>query len=270
MATLVIRPGAIGDCLLSFPAIQHLRPDEVWLPSSVCGLYSGAPTMSIAATGLDRLGIMDAPETLNLLRRFDRIESWYGANRMDFRNYAAQARLPIRFHTALPPERGEVHAVDFYLRQVSSPIGAAPQLPFRSAPRNSVVIHPFSGSPRKNWPLESYLAVADRLTGKVDIEWSAGPQEELSDATRFSSLPELAMWLSGARLYIGNDSGISHLAASLGVPVLALFTATSPAIWAPRGRVEVLSGLRLNVDEVIDTALTMLDANTRARAQGQS
>jgi ADP-heptose:LPS heptosyltransferase len=52
---------------------------------------------------------------------------------------------------------------------------------------------------------------------------------------RIENLYELACWLASARLYIGNDSGITHLAAAVGTPVLALFGPTDPDVWAPRG-----------------------------------
>jgi ADP-heptose:LPS heptosyltransferase len=50
---------------------------------------------------------------------------------------------------------------------------------------------------------------------------------------RFESLLELAEWMAGARLYIGNDSGITHLAAAVGTPVIAIFGPSDPRIWAP-------------------------------------
>jgi len=49
------------------------------------------------------------------------------------------------------------------------------------------------------------------------------------------NLYELACWLGRARLYVGNDSGITHLAAAAGAPVLALFGPTDPSVWVPRG-----------------------------------
>ena len=52
---------------------------------------------------------------------------------------------------------------------------------------------------------------------------------------RFDDLYKLACWLAGAKVYIGNDSGPTHLAAAVGTPVIALFGPTDPAIWAPRG-----------------------------------
>jgi ADP-heptose:LPS heptosyltransferase len=52
---------------------------------------------------------------------------------------------------------------------------------------------------------------------------------------RFDDLYELACWLATARIYIGSDSGPTHLAAAVGTPVVALFGPSDPAVWAPRG-----------------------------------
>jgi ADP-heptose:LPS heptosyltransferase len=122
------------------------------------------------------------------------------------------------------------------------------------------VIHPFSGSPRKNWPLTRYRELAARLHSR--IEWTAGPEEALEEAIRFENLAELAAWLGCARLYIGNDSGITHVAAATGVKTLALFGPSSSDIWAPRGgNVMVLrsnSLEALDVDEVLAAASLLL------------
>jgi ADP-heptose:LPS heptosyltransferase len=67
------------------------------------------------------------------------------------------------------------------------------------------------------------------------VRWCAGPEEDLPGAVRIEDLYELGCWLRRARLYIGNDSGISHLAAAVGTPVVAMFGPTDPAVWAPRG-----------------------------------
>jgi ADP-heptose:LPS heptosyltransferase len=117
-------------------------------------------------------------------------------------------------------------------------------------------LHPGSGSDRKNWPKEDFLEVAEgafrrwRLPSTVLL----GPAEQGQRAfwneaggpflSVKEGLPilELARRLSRAALYVGNDSGITHLAAAVGIPVVALFGPTDPARWAPRGgRVEVLA-----------------------------
>jgi ADP-heptose:LPS heptosyltransferase len=69
----------------------------------------------------------------------------------------------------------------------------------------------------------------------MPVEWCVGPEDELPGARRFEDLYDLACWLASARIYIGNDSGPTHLAAAVGTPVVALFGPSDPAVWAPRG-----------------------------------
>jgi len=243
MRRLIVRPGAIGDLILALPAIEALAEGydaEVWVaPQNVPLVRCGARVRSIAESGLDWLGIPDReppPPVLDRLRGFDSIVSWYGTNRPEFR--AAVAGLPFRFLDAMPS--GGSHAADFCLRQATG--CEAHAVPRIACPRRNggfVAIHPFSGSARKNWPLERYRELARRLAWPV--QWFAGPEEELEGAVRIADLYELACRLACARLYIGNDSGITHLAAAVGTPVVALFGPTDPAVWGPRGeRVEIV------------------------------
>ena len=289
MRRLIIRPGATGDCILALPAMERLRADftEVWVASRNVPLIRFADRVrAIASTGLDLLGIPGVEPPVGLLDRlaaFDSIVSWYGTNRAEFR--AAVTGLPFEFLPAMPDECAGVHAADFYLRQVGGEGPAIPRIACNGAAGDYVVIHPFSGSARKNWPLDRYRELARELVitapfgrgsarppavdwrarrqgcrrcrpggllhdteprpkGAV-VRWCAGPEEALDGAVRIEDLYELACWLSGARLYIGNDSGITHLAAAAGAPVVALFGPTDPAIWAPRGeRVRVVATAR--------------------------
>jgi heptosyltransferase-3 len=257
---LLIRPGAIGDSILSLPALEYLRSEytEVWVRSEVAPLIRFADRVrSIASTGLDRMGLdgVDPPaELLTQLRSFDSIVSWYGSNRDEFRAQMGQLGVPIQFLDALPPAGENIHAADFFLKQAGCCGIAVPRILCPPAPAGDfAVIHPFSGSPRKNWPLERYCELARRL--EMPVRWCAGPEEQLENAVRMDNLYELACWLRTARLYIGNDSGITHLAAAAGVSVVAIFGPTDPAVWAPRGeRVRVISGNLgdISVDQVLE------------------
>ena len=262
---LIIRPGGIGDCILSLSAMEHLRVEttEVWVPSSVVPLIRWTEARAIASTGIDLLGLpgVEPPSGLmTRLRKFDSIVSWYGTNRAEFREHARSLGLPFQFLDALPkldalPEPGtKMHAADFFLRQAGGRGLAVPRIECQGRARaDFAVIHPFSGSARKNWPLERYREVATRLG--MPVRWSAGPEEGLDDAVRFENLYDLACWLATARVYIGNDSGITHLAAAAGTPVVAIFGPTDPAIWGPRGeRVRLVSGRldEISVDAVLD------------------
>jgi hypothetical protein len=235
---LAIRPGAIGDFIVSLPALESLKTGylEIWTASPNVPLARFADlSRPIAGTGLDLVGVADPPPSLwDRLRSFDSIVSWYGANRPEFRE--AVAHLPFTFHDALP-KAGSIHAADFYLQQVGGEPGGIPRLHCEVPREDFAVIHPFSGSPKKNWPLEKFQAMADRLSRAMPVRWCSGEDDPpLSDAVRIPDLWDLACWLARARLYIGNDSGITHLAAAVGAPVLALFgPASDPAVWAPRG-----------------------------------
>ncbi len=211
---------------------------EVWIPKSVAPLVQFTQQVyTLASTGIDLMGVGELlvnPALAARLRSFDHIVSWYGANRPEFRAAMNAVGVPCDFHPALPPFGYCGHATDFYSKQVGAPVGPEPGIETKSiAERQSVVIHPFSGGRRKNWPLQQFGELASALPLKV--EWCAGPEEALPSAQRFDDLDELANWLAGARLYIGNDSGITHLAAAVGVPVLAFFLTTEPEVWAPRG-----------------------------------
>jgi heptosyltransferase-3 len=210
---LLIRPGAIGDVILSLPALEAARADytEVWAPRVVLPLIRFANrTQAIADSGLDLIGVVETAKC-NALDTFDEIYSWYGTNRPEFRE--AVSHLPFRFFPAQSlPE-------------------TAPRIEVPAAERQEfTIVHPYSSSPKKNWPIENFQEVASKLNR---VEWC--------EPGRIDDLYELACWISTARLYIGNDSGISHLAAAVGTPVIAIFVSTDPRIWAPRGdRVSVL------------------------------
>lgn len=105
-----------------------------------------------------------------------------------------------------------------------------------------IIIHPGSGSKKKNWPLENFLAVGEHLRQRgKPFAWVLGPAEQrlqLPPGGRVlppTSLVNLASELARAALYIGNDSGITHLAAAAGCPTVAVFGSTDPRIWRPLG-----------------------------------
>jgi heptosyltransferase-3 len=271
MRRLLIRPGAIGDCILSLPALAHLRTDntEVWVPSAVVPLVQFAQSVvPLLSTGINLVGVGNLEPSDSFrskLQGFDEVVSWYGTNRPEFRLALESFGVPCRFYQALPPADYRGHAADFFAQQVGAMPPLLPQIIVDGAVlRDSVAIHPFSGSVRKNWPLSSYLQLASFLP--YPVEWTVGPEEELPQAVRFSNLLDLARWIRGARLYIGNDSGITHLAAATGVPTLTLFGPTAPEVWAPRGEnVTVLKHnpiTKLEIETVLRVAMRLLAADS--------
>lgn len=235
---LIIRPGAIGDTILGFPALEHLLSGytEIWVRSEIVPLVRFADRVRpIPATGIDLLGIPDieAPQALTReLASFREIVSWYGANRPDFRKALGSFCKNTTFFAALPAG-GNEHAADFFMKQAGGPLPAIPKVEVGPVPkRGTVVVHPYSGSMGKNWPYERFR----ELEKWYPVEWAAGP-----GGVRFENLLELAEWIAGADVFVGNDSGITHLAAATGTPVVALFGPTDSTVWGPRGaRVSVV------------------------------
>ena len=90
MRRLLVRPGAIGDCILSLPALEYLAADytELWISSPVVPLIHFADAVrALSSTGLDLVGVgdleMPAP-LMEKLQSFDSVVSWYGTNRPEF------------------------------------------------------------------------------------------------------------------------------------------------------------------------------------------
>ena len=123
------------------------------------------------------------------------------------------------------------------------------------------VVHPGSGGESKRWPLANFLEIVRRLadrgmpgvlvTGEAEEEPSvSGPLEEggLPPGWTWLSRPALsglAGLLAEASFYLGNDSGVTHLAAACGAKVLALFREDLAPAWRPFGRVRVLAARTL-------------------------
>jgi len=181
------------------------------------------------------------------------------------------------------PKGRKLHVIDHMLSVLSSmgipPGGSIPRIllleedrqfaeawlrhrdAYEGVGKGLVALHPGSGSRNKLWPMEKFLDLAGRITG--DLRFNTilfiGPAEReylgsgLEGMRSVSpiwaeDLPliHVASLLDRCRCYIGNDSGMTHLAAAVGIPTIALFGPTDPKIWGPRG--ERVAILRKNLD----------------------
>jgi len=177
------------------------------------------------------------------------------------------------------PPAGGPHA-SLWLAEALAPLGIharrdAPPLLFTETEREEaealtsgmpdgfLAVHPGSGSRAKNWPFDRFVEVARRLSPGRPWLLVLGPAEDgffpPPEARLARGLPlrTLGAVLARAGLFLGNDSGVSHLAAACGTRTLALFGPTDPAQWAPVGRaVRTLRATSrrigdLDVDEVV-------------------
>jgi ADP-heptose:LPS heptosyltransferase len=220
------------------------------------------------------------------------------------------ARLGIPHVTGVTPlrpgELGDGHAAERLLRPVAHGLGAdlalhlmPKRLPdddlicVASRPdsgknvRPHVVVHPGSGGAEKRWPPTAFVQLVRRLVRRagVDVVLLGGPADTatiaeidagLSDTPHRwlidRPLPEIMGWMIDAWLYVGNDSGLGHLAARA-CPTLVLFGPTEPSVWRPLGtNVSVLRAPRgdladLSVDDVWAHVAGLLTAEVPAIAE---
>ncbi|HOT49693.1 MAG TPA: glycosyltransferase family 9 protein [Candidatus Hydrogenedentes bacterium] len=257
MNTLIVHTGGLGDFLLACPAMAALadegpiellgRPERLAL--AVEGGIAAA-AHDIETSGFDSLFSVSNSIIQEFLVRFDRCIVWMRDDGTLEHAIRACGLDDVRCIPGLPPGDWSAHASAYY----SMALGFRNLPPFRprvAATREyDIVIHPGSGGRNKNWPWERFKMLADALAERGrEVVWCLGPAEEqgpwnaASPLLRPATPMELARHLAGAALYIGNDSGVTHLAAVVGVPVVAIFGPTDPAIWAPQGtNVHVVKG----------------------------
>ncbi len=154
------------------------------------------------------------------------------------------------FFNPLPPADFPEHITAWHRQQLAA-LALTPSPPplARLNPDGPILIHPGSGGIAKCWPRENFLALGHTLKrngllptfilGEAEQErWGAKYVQELQ--SEFSwylhmGLYELAEKISRARLFLGNDSGVTHLAALTGVPVITLFGPSNDIQWRPVG-----------------------------------
>ncbi len=129
-----------------------------------------------------------------------------------------------------------------------------------------VVLHPGSGGKKKCWMVERFLGLARRIVRESDLvptilwgpaddgvrqEFHAGlVGEERYPSVEHKPLAEVARLLGRAKAFVGNDSGVTHLAARR-CPTVALFGPTDPAVWRPLGpRVKVIAAENGLLEEI--------------------
>ncbi|HPO17446.1 MAG TPA: glycosyltransferase family 9 protein [Candidatus Hydrogenedentes bacterium] len=263
MRTLIVHTGGIGDFLLTCPAIAWLAQEGpielLGYPERLGLAVEGG--LAERAHSLDQAGfssVFSSPsERLRrFLTPFQRAIVWMRDTGEINAALQACGLEDIRCFPGVPPEDWEQHASAYYLRCIGGPevfdwkLEIRPIRPIRPILQSTIVIHPGSGGKQKNWPLEHFKIVAESLLQrKHPVQWCVGPAEENwevppgPERLHASSLVELAHILQRTALYIGNDSGITHLAAAVGCRTVAIFGPTNPKVWGPRGtHVRIVQG----------------------------
>ena len=246
----VIRLRSLGDCVLTTPALALLnahRPDlkiTVIVEPRFAAVFEGNPDV-------DDLSSTAVPADL-ALNLHGGTRSMLMAAKAKFRAGFAHHRYSF-IYTHKIPKAQQILGVD---RRVHTAEHVASAMFWLGVPRTEIprarlsavspdlpsyaVIHPFASAPDKTWPADRFLAVARHLREKsgLDPVFVAGPDDDAAAFSAFrvwrnAPLTQVKSLMSGAQLFIGNDSGPAHMAAAFGVPVVAVFGASDPVTWAP-------------------------------------
>jgi ADP-heptose:LPS heptosyltransferase len=177
--------------------------------------------------------------------------------------------IPIN---SFPPWDRKVHVTDHLLNQFTllgmPSSGSTPRLHLNESDREwatdfwksngvapeeqsrMIILHPGSGSKKKVWPLDRFVNLArtlqDRSGSKILIILGPAEGPEVQRAfegtrpTEFImakglTLLQLGSVMEGCWFYVGNDSGVSHMAAALGLPTIVIFGPTDQRVWSPKG-----------------------------------
>lgn len=249
--TLVIHTGGIGDLILAVPALACLSKEG---PLELAG-YKDRLQLLVAsglaqeAHSLDTIGFgsvySEPSERLrDFLTRFQRVIVWMNDDGTILHSLEECGVSDLEIFAGLPPTDWSEHASQYYLRCLGYEDEGVPSLELETSEsgRHDVIIHPGSGGRSKNWPLKNFHEVSSKLIELGhSVEWCIGPGEEEISLNEEQSLlciytlVELGQILASANLYIGNDSGITHLAAAVGCPTIGIFGPTDPQVWGPKG-----------------------------------
>ena len=263
---LVLRGGALGDLILTLPVLGEIRKSYPDANVVLLGIF---PQARLAAPEfVDRVERLDAPDWSPLF--VDGPLPQFVRNRLDgfdlavcflsdpdavmARNLAAAGVKQVV--ASSNRIRSDVHAV-FQLAEVLGQLGLTlrdpvPKLAVGSqlARSSRLGFHLGSGSPQKNWPIDHWIELTQRLDGffgdflllggeaddKVVREFRARSSLQRLGTLLNASLADLCEALCGCTVFVGHDTGVTHLAAAVGTPTVALFGPTNPKVWAPLGQ----------------------------------
>jgi heptosyltransferase III len=284
----VVRLRSLGDCVLTTPALEILKRARqdvrvaVVVEDRFRAVFEGNPDIDVLfSPGVRPLRKWRPDLCLDLHGGTvsARLTALSGARwRAGFAHYRWRAIYNVRIPRAqqILGEDRTVHTAEhlasamFYLGAPRVEIPRARLFadpPPAAAPY--AVIHPIASQPDKTWPAECFRNAARWLREVMDLQavFIGGAADDLTPFHEFRTLSgaplaDIKSLLRGASLFLGNDSGPAHMAAAFGVPVVAIFGSSDPAVWHPwRTPSEVIrnaAGIRSVTGQQVRAALERL------------
>lgn len=255
MRIFVYRPGAIGDTILTVPALAALRHRYPGCELTYAGNSAMLPLLPV-----EHSLSADDPRLLPL---FHEPPSPWPETDLHIVFARQPAGLPGIQRDPLDAVSRGAHVADWLAEAVDPGFeDRVPRLDVPAGQGSPLVIHPGAGSPSKRWPTQRFVALAKELGSPLAVvRGPADPESPVAmEHQLWHDLPlsALASKLKGSGLFIGNDSGITHLAAALRVPTIAVHVSTEPSIWGIRGaHTRRLSG-DVSINEAVAAAEDLL------------
>ncbi len=303
---LVVRGGAIGDFVLTLPVFAALRAQFPRARIEVLG-YQHITQMARLGGMVDATRSIEARPMAYFFARkgdldfdlstyfagFDIIISYlYDPDSIFRDNIGRISRAQFIQGPHRPDDIAGEHAAKSLLKPLERlaifdadprPVLSLPPARSPSAER-LLALHPGSGSDRKNWPEPRWAELIVRLVESTSLrlllvggEAEEGRLGRLSghapagrlEVARNLPLEDLAMKLRGCDAFVGHDSGITHLAAAVGLPGLALWGPTVESVWRPASdRFSILrspGGIEgIRVEDVLNATLGLLSEQRTA------
>ncbi len=272
MKQLIVFFGAIGDTILFAPAIQKLSrnvdisvvgyPERMVLLKKVGWVEKIYDADTI---DFDSFFSEPSPKLFDFITKFDAIY-FFIRDGKKLEKIAKSIGVPnVYYFPGIPPNNWNRHASIYYLQCFGFRPDKTFILPIQPKKiHNEVIIHPGSGSKKKNFSVDFFLEITKQLhDNHLKVRWCLGPAEKEFSIPReiptleIEDLTKLAEYIAGASAYIGNDSGISHLAGAIGVKTIVFFRSTDPGIWSPLGpRVFTFTTKTLCIDKILKIVST--------------
>jgi ADP-heptose:LPS heptosyltransferase len=248
---LVLRPGALGDTLLAIPALRALG--RACRPVTLAG-HPAAARLLASVGEVDHGQSFDDPSLAWLFSGppcNDSVVAWMAERPRGLPSDAlvAPSRPPLMDRHCARYLLGTLAPLGVDLTWDDHPLGVKP------VQSDEILIHSGSGSPAKNWPAERFAAVIRALRRPVRLIVGEADQSAAAHLAGprldHPSLEELAARLAGCHAYLGNDSGVSHLAGLCGARSVVMFGPTDPAVWRPIGPSVKVFSFETDVDPVV-------------------
>jgi len=257
MKILIIRTGGLGDVILTLPFLECLKEKYKDAFIEITGEKEKLKIFKGKVNKISSIETYQIYKIYKNIRNFEFLEYFKSFDLIitflndEFLKNLLKINKNTYFIDSIPKIR--IHASEYMINQgvkykiIEKLNKTKYQLNLFSPKENLIIIHPGSGDEGKNWGFKNFLILAEKLKNLgYEIIFLFGYAEsklykEISQSIKFKTyfnlkMEDLINLISKAKLYIGNDSGVTHLSSILSIKTIAIFGPTDSIVWKPLGK----------------------------------